>query len=136
MHLGVKFMQQTDIYVRCKNADFVTQTLGVEVSQHDKVVNLQNGISVRFVNQSCMDGFIDSEYLIQLAISIPVGIASSVVANIIFDRFKPNLSQGDSIKVGNSTIEVSDVKSLQESLERAIQKQQAPTVDTKEKDGS
>jgi hypothetical protein len=109
-------MPLVDLIIRSKNGDITATLFGADIPPQDAITKLGDDITLGFKHEEVQRGFVETHFFLQLALSFPLSIASSVAARFIYDRLNPLLSKGDTVTLGNDSIVIERLDELQLKL--------------------
>lgn len=114
-------MNKIPITINNHDGDIVASLFGTSTPGANTITKSDVGVLLQFEDEKIRRGFVETEFIIQLAVSIPVGIVSSIVASYIYEKIKSHLSKGDTINIGESSIQVEDIDNIKNKLTEILE---------------
>jgi hypothetical protein len=115
-------MPSIDLSIRSKNSEIITSLFGADTPSQNAIVDLGGDVILGFKHDEVQRGFAETHFLLNLALSFPVSVASSVAARFIYDRLNSVLSKGDTVSVGNDAIVIERPDELESKLTEKLDK--------------
>lgn len=116
---GVDKSRHVSIIVRSDRADSVDGIVDVAPAAASPVSNVREDVSIRLEHTKVRRGFVETEYLHELCLTVPVTIAINVAASYLYDKLKSIRGKAD-VTIGKAVVKVEGISEIQATLTKIL----------------